>query len=173
MGDVKENAMQGGVPVRLRGLKADDGSISPTMEEVTAGLPVATPNFKGLMRSDQALLADTSNFSVGISGGNKTAYFRLGRFDIGHYSPVRLCASYGPWNSTSRTVIDIVITNGGGNIIVSSTGYSLVGYVLGSWYMDIYFACESGASLVGSIYGKLLDGRTITEERPEGIVFIP
>ena len=173
MADVKENGMSGGVPVRLRGLKADGSSISPTMDEVTSVLPVATPNLKGLMRSDQALLSDTSQFSFGISGGNKTMYFRLGRFSIGHYSPIRLCASYGAWDSISRTAIDVTITNGGGTVIISGKGYSLVGYVLNPGHIDIYFACGSGSSLVGSIYGNLLGGRSNAGDRPEGVVFIP
>lgn len=173
MGDVKENAMTGGIPVRLRGLKDNDSSISPTMKEVAEGLPVATFTSKGLMRPDQALLSDTSQFSFGIPGGNKTMYFRLGRFSIGHYSPIRLCASYGNWDSISRTAIDITITNGGGTVIISGKGYSLVGYVLNPGHIDIYFACGSGSSLVGSIYGNLLGGRSNAGDRPEGVVFIP
>ena len=32
--DIKENAMSGGTPARLRGLAANGNSISPTLEEV-------------------------------------------------------------------------------------------------------------------------------------------
>jgi hypothetical protein len=37
--DIKENAMSGGTPARLRGLAANGNSISPTLEEVAKALP--------------------------------------------------------------------------------------------------------------------------------------
>lgn len=37
--DVRENAMAGGTPVRLRGLDANGNSISPTVVEVAKALP--------------------------------------------------------------------------------------------------------------------------------------
>ena len=173
MADKKENELSAGIPVQLRGIDAEGNSITPTMEEVTDGLPVATFTNKGLMSSNQALLSDTLHFSLGVPGGSSTMYFRLGRFRSGHYYPIRLCVSYGSWDITPRTVIDVTITNGNGNIIISGKGYSQVGYVAGSGYTDIYFACASAASVVGSICGILLEGRAITEEVPVGIEFIP
>lgn len=46
--DIRENAMSGGTPVRLRGLAANGSSISPTIQEVTNAMPVATKEEKGL-----------------------------------------------------------------------------------------------------------------------------
>ncbi len=37
--DIRENAMAGGTPARLRGLAANGSSISPTMAEVAKALP--------------------------------------------------------------------------------------------------------------------------------------
>lgn len=37
--DIKENAMSGGTPARLRGLDANGNSISPTLTEVAKALP--------------------------------------------------------------------------------------------------------------------------------------
>lgn len=45
--DIRENAMAGGTPARLRGLDANGNSISPTLAEVTSAMPVATMERKG------------------------------------------------------------------------------------------------------------------------------
>lgn len=46
--DIRENAMSGGTPARLRGLAANGNSISPTVEEVASAMPVASLSSKGL-----------------------------------------------------------------------------------------------------------------------------
>lgn len=46
--DIRENAMSGGTPARLRGLAANGNSISPTLAEVISAMPVATMEKKGL-----------------------------------------------------------------------------------------------------------------------------
>lgn len=43
--DIKENAMSGGTPVRLRGLAANGDSISPTLEEVMNAMGIYTYSF--------------------------------------------------------------------------------------------------------------------------------
>ncbi|MCM1731269.1 hypothetical protein NCY89_20535, partial [Bacteroides uniformis] len=43
--DIKENAMSGGTPVRLRGLAANGNSISPTLEEVMNAIGIYTYSF--------------------------------------------------------------------------------------------------------------------------------
>ena len=40
--DIRENAMSGGTPVRLRGLAANGNSISPTLEEVMNAIGIYT-----------------------------------------------------------------------------------------------------------------------------------
>ena len=50
--DIRENAMAGGTPARLRGLAANGNSISPTLEEVASAMPVATETNKGLMQAN-------------------------------------------------------------------------------------------------------------------------
>ena len=51
--DIKENAMSGGTPARLRGLAANGNSISPTLEEVASAMPVATMEEKGMASAGQ------------------------------------------------------------------------------------------------------------------------
>lgn len=46
--DIRENAMSGGTPARLRGLAANGNSISPTVAEVMNAMPVANMERKGL-----------------------------------------------------------------------------------------------------------------------------
>ena len=48
--DIRENAMGGGTPKRLRGLDANGSSISPTLAEVISAMPVATETNKGLCK---------------------------------------------------------------------------------------------------------------------------
>ena len=43
--DIKENAMSGGTPARLRGLAANGNSISPTLEEVMNAMGIHTYSF--------------------------------------------------------------------------------------------------------------------------------
>ena len=43
--DIKENAMSGGTPARLRGLAANGNSISPTLEEVMNEMGIHTYSF--------------------------------------------------------------------------------------------------------------------------------
>lgn len=50
--DIKENAMSGGTPTRLRGLAANGSSISPTLTEVISAMPVATETNNGLMQAN-------------------------------------------------------------------------------------------------------------------------
>ena len=50
--DIRENAMGGGTPARLRGLAANGNSISPTLTEVISAMPVATETNKGLMQAN-------------------------------------------------------------------------------------------------------------------------
>ena len=43
--DIRENAMSGGTPARLRGLAANGNSISPTLEEVMNAMGIRTYSF--------------------------------------------------------------------------------------------------------------------------------
>lgn len=54
--DIRENAMAGGTPARLRGLDANGNSISPTLAEVTSAMPVATMEKKGLVSAGQGIV---------------------------------------------------------------------------------------------------------------------
>lgn len=62
--DIRENAMSGGTPARLRGLAANGDSISPTVAEVISTMPVATMEGKGLAERCQG----RTYYSLGPNG---------------------------------------------------------------------------------------------------------
>lgn len=137
--DIRENAMSGGTPKRLRGLDANGNSISPTVEEVVNAMPEANDYYKGLMSAKNAMALDFLSFYYGVSGA-ETHYVRLGKIGISHYSPMRINLSYGSWNATSRSIIDLVFTNGS-RIVISGNGDSLIGYVVESSGTTMYLKC--------------------------------
>lgn len=49
MADITENDMLNGIPARLRGLDIDGNSISSTIQEVVAAMPIATTSQGGMM----------------------------------------------------------------------------------------------------------------------------
>ena len=171
--DIKENAMSGGIPARLRGLDANGNSISPTIQEVTNAMPEATDSAKGLISAGNTIVLKSLSFYYGVSGGTPTQYVRLGRFNNGHYSPIRINLSYGIWDITSRSIIDLVFTNGGGKIVISGNGNSLIGYVAESSDTIIYLKCAPGTSFIGTIIGPIIEGRKVFAEEPTGIVYVP
>lgn len=70
--DIKENAMSGGTPTRLRGLAANGSSISPTLEEVISAMPIATEINKGLMQAngfEQGKYISNEKYNNQISAG--------------------------------------------------------------------------------------------------------
>lgn len=171
--DIRENAMGGGTPARLRGLAANGDSISPTIQEVTNAMPEATNSVKGLMSAKNVMLLNSLSFSYGVAGSTPIQYVRLGRFNKGHYSPIRINLSYGAWNAISRSIIDLVFTNGNGTIVISGSGNGLIGYVVESSDTIIYLKCTAGVSFVGTIVGQILEGRKVLTEEPAGIVYVP
>jgi hypothetical protein len=70
--DIKENAMGGGTPTRLRGLDANGNSISPTLAEVIKAMPVATETNNGLMQAngfEQGKSISNEGYNNKISAG--------------------------------------------------------------------------------------------------------
>ena len=81
--DIKENAMAGGTPARLRGLAANGNSISPTLEEVMNAIGIYTYSFT-LAASEEK---DLGNLGYGLylitSPDNATtAIFSCGAYPI-------------------------------------------------------------------------------------------
>ena len=171
--DIKENAMAGGTPARLRGLAANGNSISPTLAEVVSAMPEATDSSKGLMSAKTTIVLNSLSFYYGVSGGTPTQYVRLGKFINSHYSPIRINLSYGVWDSPSRSIIDLVFTNGKGTIVISGNGDRLIGYVAGSSDTIIYLKCAAGISFIGTIIGPIIEGKKVLTEEPAGIVYVP
>lgn len=171
--DIKENAMSGGTPARLRGLDANGNSISSTLAEVMNAMPVATDSAKGLMSARNTIVLNSVSFYYGVSGGTPTRYVRLGRFISGHYTPIRINLSYGSWDAISRSTIDLVFTNGNGKIVISGNGNGLIGYVVESSDTIMYLKCTAGMSFIGTIIGPIIGGRMDLAEEPTGIVYVP
>ena len=171
--DIRENAMSGGTPTRLRGLDKNGNSISPTVEEVVNAMPEATDSSKGLMSAKNTIVLNSLSFYYGVSGGTPTQYVRLGKFINSHYSPIRINLSYGLWDAISRSIIDLVFTNGKGKIVISGNGNSLIGYVAESSDTIIYLKCTAGISFIGTIIGPIIEGKKIFAEEPTGIVYVP
>ncbi len=81
--DIRENAMAGGTPARLRGLAANGNSISPTVEEVMNAIGIYTYSFT-LAASEEK---DLGNLGYGLylitSPDNAiTAIFSCGAYPI-------------------------------------------------------------------------------------------
>ena len=81
--DIRENAMAGGTPARLRGLAANGNSISPTLEEVMNAIGIYTYSFT-LAASEEK---DLGNLGYGLylitSPENATtAIFSCGAYPI-------------------------------------------------------------------------------------------
>lgn len=63
--DIRENAMSGGTPARLRGLAANGNSISPTLEEVMNAMGIHTYSFTlASMRKKTLVTWDTECISL-------------------------------------------------------------------------------------------------------------
>lgn len=70
--DIRENAMSGGTPARLRGIDDNGNSISPALADVMAAMPVATDVRKGLMAADgfrQGLVLAAGDYNVTLPSG--------------------------------------------------------------------------------------------------------
>lgn len=81
--DIKENAMSGGTPARLRGLAANGNSISPTLEEVMNAMGIYTYSFTLAAEEEK----DLGNIGYGLylisSPENATtAIFACGAYPI-------------------------------------------------------------------------------------------
>ena len=75
--DIKENAMSGGSPTRLRGLAANGNSISPTLEEVMNAMGIYTKKWDSNKGDLLEINAPYSIFIIGESviGGHIMGVF--------------------------------------------------------------------------------------------------
>ena len=75
--DIKENAMSGGTPARLRGLAANGNSISPTLEEVMNAMGIYTKKWDSNKGDLLEINAPYSIFIIGESviGGHIMGVF--------------------------------------------------------------------------------------------------
>lgn len=85
--DIKENAMGGGTPARLRGLAANGNSISPTLKEVMNAMGIYTYSFT-LTAGEEIDLGDLGYGMYLLSSPNNAiaAIFVCGAFSAGFVS---------------------------------------------------------------------------------------
>ena len=82
--DIRENAMAGGTPARLRGLDANGNSISPTLEEVMNAMGIYTYSFT-LAAKEEKDLGDLGYGMYLLASPNNaaTAIFAFGSYSKG------------------------------------------------------------------------------------------
>ena len=83
--DVRENEMNSGVPVKMRGIDADGNSVSPTLQEVADALP-------GEQKYDRGVYYSLPKPIVSIhkpTGGNETktiTLFKIEDYNTSHFN---------------------------------------------------------------------------------------
>lgn len=86
--DIKENAMSGGTPARLRGLDANGNSISPTLAEVENALPKMSCIYHKVWTASKGdLLVVKSSYSIFMVGDSASGSHIMGILPIHHFHP--------------------------------------------------------------------------------------
>lgn len=77
--DIRENAMSGGTPARLRGLDANGNSISPTLAEVENALPKMSCIYHKVWTASKGdLLVVKSSYSIFMVGDSASGSHIMG-----------------------------------------------------------------------------------------------
>lgn len=171
--DIRENAMSGGTPARLRGLDKNGNSISPTIQEVTNAMPEATNSVKGLMSANQAFYLRETTIIGGVSGGNSTQYRLIGILNYDAYAPFRVNLSVGGYSSTNRLLIDATLTYYNRAMYVSGVCHNRIGYVIKDNKAYVYLKEHAGSSYIGYVIGSEIHEFTRYESEPSNIVYVP
>ena len=79
--DIKENAMSGGTPARLRGLAANGNSISPTLAEVMNAMGIYTYSFTLAAGEEK----DLGNLGTGVYFLTSPTASRTAIYSVGAY----------------------------------------------------------------------------------------
>jgi hypothetical protein len=79
--DIRENAMAGGTPARLRGLAANGNSISPTLEEVMNAIGIYTYSFTLAAGEEKGL----GNLGTGVYFLTSPTASRTAIYSVGAY----------------------------------------------------------------------------------------
>ena len=171
--DIQENAMAGGTPARLRGLAANGNSISPTIQEVTNAMPIATHSSKGIMSENQAFYLRETTVIGGLAGGFPNRYKLIGILNNDAYAPFRVNISIGGYTSTDRYLINATLTYYSSAMYVSGICYNRIGYVIKDNKAYVYLKEEAGNSYIGYVIGSEIHGFTRYESEPSNIVYVP
>lgn len=152
--DIRENQMQQRTAAYLRCIdSAGNSGIIATTE--------ITKNLSYIFSYDGKNLGDSTK-----------KWFGLGEFHSDAYVPIRLNLSIGDYASTSRTIIDVTLTNHG-EMYVSGTGLGKIGYVVNGSNVKIYVMRAPGESYIGFCFGRFLADVPDTTTEPSGIVYVP
>lgn len=119
--DIRENAMSGGTPVRLRGLAANGNSISPTVVEVMNAMGIYTYSFT-LAEGEEKDLGDLGYgmYLVASSTVGASAIFVCGSFKECIASDVGQKEFCDYADATKRIVFGRKETNG--NFFIKNNG---------------------------------------------------
>ena len=79
--DIRENAMSGGTPARLRGLAANGNSISPTLAEVASAMGIYTYSFTLAANEEK----DIGNLGTGVCVLTSPTVSRTAIYCVGAY----------------------------------------------------------------------------------------
>lgn len=79
--DIRENAMGGGTPARLRGLDKNGNSISPTLEEVMNAMGIYTYSFTLAAKEEK----DLGNLGTGVYFLTSPTASRTAIYSVGAY----------------------------------------------------------------------------------------
>ena len=171
--DIRENAMAGGTPARLRGLAANGNSISPTLAEVVSAMPIATHSSKGIMSADQAFYLRETTIIGGVAGGFPNRYKLIGILNYDAYAPFRVNISMGSYASTDRYLIDATLTYYNSTMYVSGVCHNRIGYVIKDNKAYVYLKEYAGNSYIGYVIGSEIHEFTSYESEPSNIVYVP
>lgn len=110
--DIKENAMSGGKPARLRGLAANGNSISPTLEEVMNAMEIYIFNLT-LAAGEEKDLGDLGYGMYLLASPNNaaTAIFAFGAYSKGFVSDAG-SNSYCDYTDGTKDVVSVENDNG-------------------------------------------------------------
>lgn len=105
-------------------------------------------------------------------GDSSSKWYGLGEFHSEAYNPIRINISIGAYNSNSRSIIDVTLTNHG-QMYVSGIGNGKIGYIINGSKVKVYVKVNPGDSYIGFCFGRFLANVPDSTTEPSGIVYVP
>ena len=147
--DIRENEMNSGVPVKMRGIDADGNSISPTLQEVADALP-------GEQRYDRGVYYSLPKPIVSIhkpTGGNETktiTLFKIEDYNTSHFNFFEIFTI--PFYSNNHCLPYLVLEKLYRFITLSYLSLTLSGIECFSPAMPLHFGSKIGTSSLSTFF---------------------